>query len=77
MRNVQITGEYTIGIGIGFDPDSLIIATISYVENKRVWSGVIFNQHHYPILAIYKIEFFDLSFLPDDGWQLDLVILVL
>ena len=40
------------------------------MENKRVWSGVIFNQHYCPILAIYKVEFFDLSFLPHDGWQI-------
>ena len=45
----------------------LIIGNINYVENKRVWSGVIFNLHHCLILAIYKVEFFDLSFLPDDG----------
>ena len=45
----------------------LIIGNINYVENKRVWSGVIFNLHHSPILVLYKVVFLDLSSLPNDG----------
>ena len=45
----------------------LIIGNINYVGNKGVWSGVIFNQQHCTILVIYKVEFFDSSFLRDDG----------
>ena len=48
----------------------LIIGNINYVENKRVWSGVIFNLHHCPILVIYRVEFFDSSFLREGGWQM-------
>ena len=45
----------------------LIIGNINYVENKRAWSGVIFNLHLCTILVIYKVEFCDSSFLRDDG----------
>ena len=48
----------------------LIIGNINYVENKRAWSSVIFNLHLCTILVIYKAEFFDSSFLRDDGWQI-------
>ena len=60
----KIKRQFFLGIVLG---TPLIIGNINYVENKRVWIGVIFNLHHCPILAIYKVEFFDLSFLPDDG----------
>ena len=63
----KVTGEYTIGIGSGLDPNFLIIGNINYVENKRAWSGVIFNLHLCAILVVYKVEFCDSSFLRDDG----------
>lgn len=48
---------YTIGVGIEFDPE-----LVYYVEKKTANDGVIFNHHHCPILVIYTVEFFDMSF---------------
>ena len=39
-----------------------IIGNINYLENKRSWNGVLFNQQHCPILVINKVEFFDSLF---------------
>ena len=39
-----------------------IIGNIKYLENKRSWNGVFFNQQHCPILVIKKVELFDSLF---------------
>ena len=39
-----------------------IIGNINYLENKRTWNGVIFNQQHCPIFVINKVELFDSLF---------------